>query len=176
MGDSIKQNIEGNNNLQVAGDFIKTEKVVRKTEVIHDKNEHITDAQAKEIKDRIQKIAESRSKESKYSFPQAYKALYDKFHITSYKLLPNSKYETAIKWLDKQIAIFRPKLKKVDNDQFRKDMYKSIHAKARQLGLDIHDFAFTALDLKNPITSLTELSDTRLQKLYTKLFTRKKQQ
>jgi len=166
----INQNITGSNNIQVAGDFIKTEKVVKKIQVIHSPDEHITDAQAKEVKDRIQKIAESRSKESRYSFAQAYNALYEKYHITSYKLLPREKYEEAIKWLDKQIAIYRPELKKVDTEQYRKDMYKSLNARANQLRIDIHEFANRVLMPKKPITSLKELSDTRLQKLYNNLY------
>jgi len=83
----IKQEIKGNNNIQVAGDFIKTEKVVRKIEVIHNPDEHISDAQAKEIQDRIKKIAYERigEKESKYksAYASAYKSLYDRYH-TSY--------------------------------------------------------------------------------------------
>jgi len=169
----IQQKINGSNNIQVGGDYINTERVVKKIEVVYDKDEHITDAQAKEIKDRIQKIAESRAKESKYSFGQAYNALYERYNITSYKLLPKGEYNNAIKWLDKQIAIYRPNLKKVDNEQYRKDMYKSIHARANQLGINIHDFAFTSLGLKKPISSLTELNDMRLKNLYIKLFNKK---
>lgn len=169
----ISLKIEGNHNVQVSGDYIKTDKIVRKTEVHYDKDEHITDAQAKEIRDRIQKIAESKSIESKYSYGKAYKALYDKYDITKYSLLPKDKYEDAIKWLDKQIVINRPKLKQVNNEQYRKDMYKSIHARANQIGINVHDFASAALELKSTVTSLTELSDAKLKKLYTKLFNAK---
>ncbi|MDR2130989.1 MAG: hypothetical protein LBP56_07495 [Odoribacteraceae bacterium] len=166
----INQKIEGNNNIQVAGDFIKTEKLITRTQVVHDPGLHINDAQAKEIKDRVKKIAESRSEESKYSFGQAYNALYKKYSITSYKLLQKDQYEDAIKWLDRQIAIYRPKLKNADNERYRKDMYKAIHARANQVGIDIHEFAVTSLGLKKPLSSLTELSDARLNKLYTKLY------
>ncbi|MDR3287180.1 MAG: hypothetical protein LBT27_07040 [Prevotellaceae bacterium] len=166
----INQEIVGSNNIQVAGNYITTNKVIKKTEVVHDVDIYITDAQAKEIRDRVHKIAESRSNESKYSYPQAFKALYDRYKITKYTLLPKEKYNDAIKWLDKQIAIYRPKLKKVDNEQYRKDMYKSLNARAHQLDINIYDFANEKLKIKNPIKSLKELSDTRLKKLYEKLF------
>ena len=165
-----EQQIIGNNNIQVGGDYITTNKVVKKTEIIYDKDVHITDAQAKEIRDKVHKIAESRSGESRYSYGQAFKSLYDKFHITKYELLPIGRYEEAIKWLDKQIAINRPKLRNVNNEQFRKDMYKAIHARARQLGVDIHEFATNALSLKSSLKSLSDLSDMRLKQLYTKIF------
>ena len=166
----ISQRIKGNNNIQVAGDLINTEKIVHKTEVIHDNKFHITDEQAKEIRDRVHKIAKYRSNESKYSYPQAFNLLYDRFHITKYQLLPKEKYEEAIVFLNKQIAINRSKFKNVDNDQWRKDMNSAVQARAKKLGIDIHEFAYSALQLKNPITSITELSDTRIKKLYAKLF------
>jgi hypothetical protein len=167
---SIENVIVGNNNIRVYGNYINTDRISQNTKVMHDPDKHITNAQAKEIRDRVQKIAESRSRESKYSFPRAYIALHNRYNITSYELLSKDQYEDAIKWLDKQIAIYRPKLKKVDNEQYRKDMYKSIHARANQLNVNIHEFASSALELKNPISSLTELSDTRLKKLYRKLY------
>lgn len=37
----INQNINGNNNIQVAGDFIKTDKIIKTTQVIYDSNEYI---------------------------------------------------------------------------------------------------------------------------------------
>lgn len=166
----IKQKIRGNNNIQVGGDLIKTEKIVHKTEIIYDKDILITDEQAKEIRDKIHKIAQSSSSENKYSYKHAFTSFYNRFHITGYKLLPKEKYKDAIMWLDKQIAINRPKLRVVDNEQYRKDMYSAIHAKASQLNLDVHDFATNSLCLKKANKSLTELSDTRLKKLYTKLF------
>ena len=174
----MKQKIIGNNNIQVGGDYVSTNKLIKKTEVIHNPEEHITDAQAKEIRDKVYKIAESRLGENRFKTPPyglIYSSLYNQFKITSYKLLPKTKYEEAIKWLDKQIAIYRPKLKRVDNEQYRKDMYKAINARANQLGINIHEFAVEALALKKSITSLKELSDTRLKKLYSKLFSKRKQ-
>ena len=80
------------------------------------------------------------------------------------------KYEEAVAWLKKIIAINRNKLKKNNPGQWRKDLYKSIHARANELNINIHDFANDILKIKKPITSLTELSDTRLKKLYEQLF------
>jgi len=173
----VRQKISGNNNIQVGGDFIKTEKLVKTTQVIHNPDEHITDAQAKEISDKVKKLAEGMlgdSKGKQQPYGKAYTSLYNRFNITSYKLLPKNKFEDAIKWLEKQIAIYRPKLKNVDAEQWRKDMYKSIHARSNQLSINIHDFAMTTLELKKPIASLKELSDTRLKKLYEKLFSKRK--
>lgn len=159
------QNIIGHNNIQVNGDYIQTRKIVQKKEIVYDKDYHITDEQALNIRNLIHKIAEETS-----DYPGAYRILYNHFGITSYKTLPKEKYDEAISWLKKNIAINRNKLKKKNPEQWRKDMYKSIHAKANELGIDIHEYANSVLKLKNPIVSLTELSDARLRKLYEHIF------
>ncbi len=168
---SNKQSIKGNNNTQVAGDYIKTEKIVKKTEIIYDKNEYISDSQAKEIRDYVLDIAQ-RTK----SYRKEYNALYDKFKITSYKLLPKDKFDEAIKFLKRRKAIYRPKLRKIDESKLRKEYYAGIYARAKQLNMnkeDILNFAITSLDIKTEITSLKQLSNTRLKKLHKKIFSRK---
>jgi hypothetical protein len=168
----ITQKIEGNNNIQVAGDWIKTEKIVKTTEVIYHPDNYISDTQAKEIRDRVQKLAKELSGDTKSKFPYAtaYKRLYDQYHITKYTLLPKELYDKAVKWLDKQIAMNRPKLKNSDYEEYIKDMYKVIHTRARQVEKDVHEFAYTSLGLKKPITSITELSDKQLEKLNDNLY------
>lgn len=168
----IKQSITGNNNFQVGGD-IKTEKIIHKTEVIYDKDLHISSEQALNIREHIQKLASELSAQ-RNGFSLAYNAFYKHFKIPSYKTLPKERYDEAIEWIDKQIAINRNKLKKINPDQWRKDMYKSIHARANELGIDIHDYANEVLNPKRLISSLTELSDLRLGKLYQALFGIKK--
>ena len=97
-------------------------------------------------------------------------------NITSYKLLPKNQFDEAIKWFDKQKAYrYRPKLRKVNNEEYRKQLYKSIHAKANQLGWDnetLYEFINVFLQPKVYITSLKDMSDTRLKKVYNKLFSR----
>lgn len=166
--DKTQQTIIGNNNIQVAGD-IKTERIIYRTEVIYDKNIHITDEQASIIQDKIRKIALER-KNDPLAFPHSQNAFKRHFKITSYKTLPKEKYDEAIIWLNKQIAMNRKTLRKNNPEQWRKDMYKSIHTRARELSIDIHNYATEVLSTKAPVLSLTELSDTRLQKLYNKLY------
>lgn len=176
----INQKIDGNNNIQVAGDYIKTEKIKRLTEVIHDANEHISDAQALEIRNKITEIvnmvASEKTPKTKL-FPQEYSAFYKAFGITKYTLVPKDKFDEAIKWLQKRIAYYgKPKLRQNNNEEWRKLQYKSINAKAGNLGWtkdQLLEFSQIALDLKTSITSLKELSDTRLKKLYTKIFSKK---
>lgn len=168
---NIEQNISGNNNIQVAGD-LKTEKIVHRTNIIYDKEQYITEEQAYNIQEQIKMLATELPNKNSYGF--AYNMLYKQFKITSYKMLPRDRYEDAMNWLHKQIAINRNKLKKHDPEKWRKEMYKSIHARSNELGIDVHSFATTVLNIKKPVSSLTELSDLRLKKLYTALFSIKK--
>ncbi|MBR4535983.1 MAG: ORF6C domain-containing protein [Bacteroidales bacterium] len=165
---SVKQSISGNNNIQVGGD-IKTERIIHRTEVVYDKDTHISSEQALSVREHIQKLASELSSQ-RNGFSLAYNTFYKHFKIPTYKVLPKERYDEAIEWINKQIAINRNKLKRINPDQWRKDMYKSIHARANELGIDIHDFANDVLNPKCLISSLTELSDLRLKKLYQALF------
>lgn len=55
----VKQKLEGNNNVQVGinyGEVVHTEKLIRRVEVIHDSNLHISDAEAKLLKEKLTKL------------------------------------------------------------------------------------------------------------------------
>lgn len=162
MEENIHQELKGNNNVQVGihhGDIVKTDKVVQKTEVVYDPNQHITDTEALQIRDKIDELVQMLSADgtSKATiYPKEYKALYKAFGITSYKTLPKDKLDEALKFLQKRIAyIGRKKLRKADNTEWRNQYYKSINAKARTLKMDkgeIYLYAERVLELKQPLT------------------------
>lgn len=111
----VSQKVDGNNNIQVAGDYIKTEKIIRKTEVIHDANKYISDAQALQIREKITEIVNmiaSKKRPKTKIFPQEYGALYKNFGITKYTLVPKDKFDDAIKWLQKRIVFYEKKITK----------------------------------------------------------------
>jgi len=182
----VNQKSKGNHNLQVGvnqGTIIKTDKVVRKNEVITNPDIHISQEQAKEIKDTVNSIVEIYEQAGKFKsnnekgkcFAQTWTSFNNRFSLTTYHLLPKDKFEEALSWLQKQIAFdHRPILRKANNSQWKKDIYGAIYAKAQnELRLDkqgLYQFAFDKLKLKDPITSLKDLSDTRLQKLYKIVF------
>lgn len=178
----ITQKSKGNHNLQIAvnqGTVIKTDKLVKKNEVITNPDFHISQEQAKKIKETINSIVEINEQAGKFKnsgdkgkcFAQTWTSFNNRFGLTSYHLLPKEKFDEALTWLQKQIAFdHRPKLRQNNNQQWKKDVYGAIYAKAQnELGLDkegLYKFAFDKLKLKEPISSLKELSDTRLNKLY----------
>ncbi len=177
-----EQNITGNNNIQVAqGNVIQTKNVKVVTEVLHDKSEHITDSQAFEIKEKITEIvtmvATNKGDMSKL-FAKEYGTFKRQFKVTKYSLLPKNKFDEAIQWLNKRIAYYGKKnLRHGDNEQWRKKQYTAIYARLKQLQMSRDDlllFAEQKLELKTPLSSIKDLSDTRLQKLYNKIVSKKK--
>lgn len=178
------QKIKRNNNIQIGvnnAPIIQTVgNVTLKTEIKPDENKHITDKQALQIREKVAEIATmlaSDGTEPKSLFPKEYKALYKKFGITSYKLLPKENFEEAMVWLQKRVASLGKKvLKKSNSEEWRKEQYKAINAKANQLGMDRETrliYATKILKLNTPLASLKDLDDNQLQKLYEKMFSKK---
>lgn len=183
---SIAQESKGNNNVQIGinqGTIIKTEKITKRNEVVPNPETDITQEQAKQILEAVNKIVELNEKTGKFKTPkdkglcfsQTWTAFKNKFNVTSYHLLPKEKFEEAIDWLKKQIAYeHRPKLRKNNNQEWKKEMFKAIYAKAQNdYGMDkegLYQFVQSKLNLKSPISSLKDLSDVRLNKVYKLLF------
>lgn len=179
-----KQQIAGNNNIQIGvnhGDIIHTERIIRKIAAIPDANIHISEEQAFKIQERVNELVTMMGKVEDAPKTTLYAKVYGGFkryfQITGYKFLPKDKFNEAMRWFDQQKVLkYRPKLKKADNDEYRKDYYKSIHAKANELKFsreELYQFINDFLKPKSPISSLKELSDARLKKVYIKIFSMK---
>lgn len=172
----IDQSITGDNNVQVGvnnGQIIQTKKVKHVTEVLHDASNHITDTQALQIRDKITDIVDmvATNGQSKQTlFPKEYRAFYKQFGITKYTLLPKDRFNDALIWLAKRTVYYGKKnLRHGNTDEWRKKQYTAIYARIKQLNMTKEDlllFAEQKLELKKPLASMKDLSDTRLQKLY----------
>ena len=177
----INQIAKGKNIQQVGQNFgkiINTSKIQNVTEVKYNPAEHITDAQAKLIKDKVDEIVKINESTEKTStaklYMQTWLSIKNKFNVTKYTLLPKEKFEECMTWLQGQIAYnHRPKLRKANNPEWKKQIYTAIYSKIRNKKMskqDLYDYAYEKLNLKKPISSLKDLSDTRLKKLYQHLF------
>lgn len=176
----VQQINYGNKNLQIVGASNielnqNTTKVIRN--IVQPSDSHITEEQSHTIKKLIDDIVEivvSTSKtgttKGKY-YPIWWNNLYNKFGITSYKLLPREKFSTAESWLHQQIAILRPKLRRSNNDEWKNQHYSAIYAKSKSLNLskeELYKLVMDKLSLEN-ITSLKDLKDSQLKKFYEKI-------
>jgi hypothetical protein len=98
-----------------------------------------------------------------------YSRLYHRYRVTSYKLIPVEFGEGAIQWLRQQVPQQRSKIRGKAPDEWRQQLYKSIWSKAGRLGLakqEVYDLAFRRLALKEPIVSLKELGEQKLNQFY----------
>lgn len=183
----IVQNAKGRKVQQIGQNFgkiITTERIKNVTEVSYDPKQHISDSQAKIIKDKIDEIVDIHEQAGKFRnqtskskfYAETWQNLKNRFNITKYTLLPIEKYEECLDWLQSQIAYkHRPLLRKGNNSQWKNKMYGNIYARARSHWNmedkdQIFKFAEENLGLKKPITSLKDLSDVNLNKLYKILF------
>lgn len=96
----------------------------------------------------------------------------NKFRLTSYKKLPAEKYDVAIQFLIQQRGRSLPKLRRTNNDEWRKRIYRAIWSITGELQMSreqLYMFAFTELGLKTHISSLTVLGEQNLEALRDKL-------
>ena len=176
---NVKQSIKGNNNLQIVTNnapIIHTGKLTAKVNVVHNPEKHISDAQAQQIKEKVIECAiilASDGSNKKSLIQKQYGKLYRKYGITKYSLLPKEKFEDAMKWLKKEVAASRKVLKENAPTEWRKTQYASINARGRQMGMDreaLLIYATQVLGLADTLSSLKDLKDDQLQKLYNKMF------
>jgi len=170
---SVKQTIIGDKNVVAGGDMIHTEKIVQKN-VTQPGPQHITEEQAYEIKrliDELSQIDVDSGREDSHRY--WYSWLYRKFKVTSYKTVPLEKFESVMLWLRQQKAINRKKLRRTDNGKWQDQLFGAIYGRWRQLGYqkgEIYDFALQRLELDAPISSLKELGEQNLKRLYDIVF------
>lgn len=101
------QSITGNGNIQAGGDVhIKTDKIVRKTEV--KTGDGVVDAEQKQtIKELLAEwvSVHNRIKQSELSYGAAWARFQRHFRVNSYTELHAERFADAVKWLQRQRAI-----------------------------------------------------------------------
>lgn len=166
---SIQQNGRGNRAQVAAGDIINTERHTKVVKFTPDES-HISGEQAKRIRQLIDKLAKTLTGEDgKPNFRDAYGRLYNKFNIGTYRELKSESFDDAVSYLQQQAAINRPKLRRINPQAYRNNLYSPIWAKMKELSWDkpqVYAFASQKLELKKPISSLTQLGPNQLKSLY----------
>ncbi|MBN8112604.1 hypothetical protein V3H47_08515 [Vibrio parahaemolyticus] len=161
-------NITGNNNVVINNNH-PSKKIERV--VIRDKDV-LTEAQAYKVKQCVdalvqQEVANGMPKTSAYG--KWWGLVKRRYSVTEYKSIPQSKYEDAVHYLQRQAAIKRAE-KTVFNEGDREYYYRSIWARSRNLTLSKADVYKIASSIAGEnVLSLTHLSLRDLQQLYYKI-------
>ncbi len=160
----------GNGNVIVGGNINIGGKKIIKTQLQYDENKYISPKQAKEISDLIKKLVvqeEAVGKSRSKAYAIWWGRLKNHFKVTTYKEIPNNKFNYAVKWLKQQIAINREKLKMGDRKEWKKDLYKAIYAKCNEIGWSKADlYIYIESKFGKNITSLKQLNSYDLEHLY----------
>ena len=166
----IHQEAHGNGNVQVGRDYIRTEKHTIRN-VIQPGPEHITDEQAVQIKAMIDDLAEiDVSAGRPDSHGEWYSRLYRNFPCrNSYHLIYREDFPAVMTYLSREAAKARPKLRRTNNEEWRRRFTRAIWAQAGSLGMsheEVHQLATERLKLKKPLRSLNELGEQNLERFY----------
>jgi hypothetical protein len=163
------QSINGNGNILAGGDVY-----INKKETIRNHftpgPEHITAAQARKLQRLVEKavtIEEAAGGDRQSLFAKWWSILKDQYNVATYREIPAHLGDAAIAWLTQRIALLRPKLRRNDNDAWRKEHYTAIWARARERGMskgDVYAIVLDRLDVQ--VASLTNLGERNLKKLY----------
>ena len=162
-----------NNSIDNSRVTIRNNETIVKKNVIKPGPEHISDQEAYKIQQLIYKLAE-RDAATGYANCEVGKArakwwliLRKHFEISSYKLLPSHLFDEAMTYLRQHKAMTRSKLKKTNKSEWRNEHYSAIYARTGQKHISKGElYALVNNRMKLRITSLKQLNDTNLKKLY----------
>ena len=170
---ALVMRVIGNGNLTAGRDLNYLPRIIRKNVLVPGPH-CIAEDQAHRIQQVVRELAErDMQPDGKPPYGKWYGRLNRRFRVASYRMIPAEKGEEAIAWLQRQRAILKPRLRRRDNPGWRKDNYRGIFARAKQLGLskdDLHRIATERLGMDKPVTSLKELGERNLEKLYNIIF------
>jgi len=169
--------IEGNNVIAItAGRDLNynTRKVIRP--VFTPGPQHVSPEQARAIGalvDEIVEIEKNSKRPPKNPYGKWWSLLKAHFNVQVWREIPCERGTEAIEWLQRRKAMLRPKLRRTNPEKWRASLYTGIWAKAKELGIShegVHCIANERLELTRPITSLKELGERNLKKLYDIIF------
>ncbi|OBW98141.1 hypothetical protein [Gallibacterium genomosp. 1] len=142
----------------------------RTTVKIQKNHSHIDDSTTYKIKEIVDHLVEKEvasGMSTQQAYAKWYGALKKRYRVTSYTLIPAYLGNEAISWLQQQSAIKRSKISKNNNKLYRNELYSAIYARVNNLGLskgELYNIAFNKFNKR--ISSLTQLSDVSLKRLY----------
>lgn len=177
-GETLSQNITGNNNLQAAGDinvYNNPPVIKRKTQYAPQPGD-ISGEQANQLKDLVNKAVEyeAQVKRKPKKHGAIWSALNKEMGVTYYREIKACQFEKAKQYVAHWGARLKRGLKRADEEEYRKERQKAIFAAARnQLGwtkerLDAYILAKYGKD------SIRYLAVNELEQLYNIIMSLKK--
>ena len=175
-------NIKGNQNTVIqgnnSGDININQKKVVRPKIITDER-HISESDAAKIKSHIDDLVLAETASGVMSTASAYAkwygALKRHYEVASYRMIPAGMADSACNYLKQQKGMKRSKLRRTNNEEWRKQLTKAIHSKRNGLGMSKGEmYAILEKRLELSVISITQLSDKNLKKFHSMMMGRKK--
>lgn len=170
----VAVNVEGTRNqVNVAGrDLTVTSRVVRRNVITPD-DRHLAREQRSRLRSLIHDLAARLGgTANEPNLPAVHAMLQRRFDVPSYLLIPRERYPEALAYLQHELVIRRSILRRRDPGKFRLELFRSIYARAGELGWSrekLYRFAAERLELRSSITSLKQLTPDQLRSLVDRL-------
>lgn len=169
-GTTINQKIgKARDVLTAGGDINYSPKQINRTEFTPDER-HISSEQAVKIKNLIDELVDmdaSAGKDKGRSYGMWWKMLTNEFKIASYRELPRESFDEAVLFLRQAKARNLPKIRRKDNELWRRKHYGTIFGIAKKgMGWsdeDVHQFA--SAKFKKQVASLSDIGEQDLARL-----------
>ncbi len=162
--------VEGvRNRVTVAGrDVINAERVVQRNNITPDER-HITSEQRERVRAVIGEIATRMAGEDgRPNYAAGHRMVQHRFGVASYLVLPRERFDEAMRYLKRQRAIQRSRLRRQNPNVFAADLHRAVFSRAGELGWNremVYAFAEKKLGLKRAVRSLRELGPQQLTAL-----------
>lgn len=169
-GTTIRQNVgKARDVLAAAGDINYSPKHITRTRFTPDER-HITPEQATKIKGLVDELVDmdaSAGLEKGRSYQKWWKMFCNTFKIPTYLALAREAFPEAVTFLRQAKSRNLPKIRRKDNELWRKQHYKTIFGTGKKaLGWsDEQIHAFASLKLKKTVTSMADLGEQDLARI-----------
>lgn len=170
----VAVSVEGTRNqVNVAGrDLTVTSRVVRRNVITPD-DRHFAREQRSRLRSLIHDLAARLGRTGgEPNLAAVHAMLQRRFDVPSYLLIPRERYADALAYLQHELVIRRSILRRRDPGKFRQELFRSIYARAGELGWSrekLYRFAAERLELPSSITSLKQLTPDQLRSLADRL-------
>lgn len=166
--------VEGTSNkVQVAGrDLIVAAHHVSRNEITPD-DRHLAREQRTALRRVIHELAERMpAANGRPNLAAVHSMQQRRYGIASYLLIPRERYADALQFLQRQRVIRGAGLVRTNPAAFARDLFRSIYARAGELGwsrIAVYAYAQKELGLGRSVTSLKQLTPTQLRVLADRL-------
>lgn len=165
----------GSTVLNVGRDVNFNPRITRRT-IVRPGPEHLLPEQARCVQERIEQLVElDPEPDLRRKYKRWWGELKTHFRVPTYREIPASQYCEVIAWFQQQGVRLRPKLRRTDNQKWRRSLFTGIFARAGELGMtheQVHAFAGSILGMATPPVSLSDLSEMKLKRVYDAFFHR----